>query len=44
MTRRDDLLAEIEDRGTRRTVGALTDLQQTHLTRRDASDWGGSRD
>ncbi|WP_225334900.1 hypothetical protein [Halomicrobium urmianum] len=42
-TRRDDLLAEIEDDDRRRTVGALTDLQQTHLTRRDARDWGGSR-
>lgn len=42
-TMRDDLLADIEDDDERRRVGALTDLQQTHLTRRDAQDWGGNR-
>ncbi|MFU1780703.1 hypothetical protein ACM16X_04915 [Haloarcula japonica] len=42
--RRDDLLAAIEDEGTRQKVARLTDLQQTHLTRRDARDWGGSRE
>ncbi|ACV46626.1 hypothetical protein [Halomicrobium mukohataei] len=41
---RDDLLDEIEDDDTRRRVGAITDLCQTHLTRRDARDWGGSRE
>jgi len=43
MTRRDYLLATIEDDADRRKVGALTDIQQTHLTRRDARDWGGAR-
>ena len=42
-TMRDELLAGIEDDNERRRVGALTDLQQTHLTRRDARDWGGAR-
>jgi len=42
-TMRDELLASIEDDTQRRKVGALTDIQQTHLTRRDARDWGGSR-
>ena len=42
-TTRDELLSNIEDDDERRRVAALTDLQQTHLTRRDARDWGGSR-
>jgi len=42
-TMRDDLLAGIEDDDERRQVGALTDPLQTHLTRRDARDWGGER-
>ncbi|WP_191906831.1 hypothetical protein [Haloarcula sp. CBA1129] len=41
-TMRDELLAGIED-DERRQVGALTDPLQTHLTRRDARDWGGAR-
>jgi len=41
MTARDDLLAEIDDADDRRTVGALTDPLQTHLSRREARDWGG---
>jgi|GEM_PF-4753495 len=41
---RDDVLDEIEDDDTRRQVAAITDLQQTHLTRRDARDWGGARE
>jgi len=42
-TMRDELLADIEDDDERRRVGALTDPLQTHLTRRDARDWGGAR-
>jgi len=42
-TMRDELLADIEDDDERRRVGALTDPLQTHLTRRDARDWGGVR-
>ena len=42
-TMRDELLADIEDDDERRWVAALTDIQQTHLTRRDARDWGGVR-
>lgn len=43
MTLRDDLLASIEDEDRRRIVAARTDVLQTHLTRRDAADWGGDR-
>jgi len=42
-TTRDDVLDAIKDDDIRRRVGAITDLQQTHLTRRDARDWGDSR-
>lgn len=41
MTMRDDVLASIEDVDRRRTVGALTDINQTHLSGREARDWGG---
>lgn len=41
MTLRENLLAEIDDADDRRTVAALTDLRQTHLTEREARDWGG---
>lgn len=40
MTLRDDLLDQL-DGDRRRTVAALTDLQQTHLTGRERRDWGG---
>lgn len=40
-TRREALLASIDDADDRRTVAALTDLRQTHLTAREARDWGG---
>lgn len=42
MTLRDDVLAQIENDDDRRTVGALTDVNQTHLTAREARFWGSS--
>lgn len=41
MTMRDELLEEIDDPDDRRTVAALTDIKQTHLSPRDWRRLGG---
>ena len=43
MTLREHILGAIEDPDRRRTVAAITDVQQTHLSSRDAQDWGGEQ-